>query len=676
MAILKCKMCGGDLTVEPDVTVCECEYCGTKQTVPNTDDEKKLKLYERANRLRFRSEFDKAAGVYESLIEEYPEEAEAYWGNLLCKYGIEYVDDPATGDKVPTCHRSSFDSFMDDPDFEMVMENSDAVSRKVYREQAKQIEEIRKGIIEVSGKEQPYDIFICYKETDDDGERTLDSVLAQDVYEALTEKGYRVFFSRISLEDKLGTEYEPYIFAALNSARIMLAFGTSYDYYNAVWVKNEWSRFLKLMAKDKKKYLIPCYKDIDAYDMPKEFAKLQAQDMGKVGAIQDLLRGIDKLNGGENKPATPKAENIVLTGMGANGTAFLKRGYMAIEDGEWSKATDFFEQVLNINAEDGQAYWGELLAQYQCKNTDELAQKLCGELSRMIETESLTIELPEWCKSISEQYIFWNLFNDNEANQLLRQFNYDSKVSSIKNIIDTNKKHHVLEQSRLYQRAVQYANGNVNSDIQQVKEKLENLLLNVLTAAEIAERKAHDAAKKEADTYYERLKESLDAANEVAVKNAAFNEELFTAEQLKWEEERDRFPSEHDQWEAAMTEYAAQMKDWEDQNGEMLRNWHEAKDKYASEKEMLEKLRLKLEDEKRQISGLFAEARVAAKGKEITATRVKLQNLKPPKQPIYKESPKKPIEPVLRQEPQLPLEKKVGKKEVLEIFYDHMKTTK
>ena len=48
----------------------------------------------------------------------------------------------------------------------------------------------------------------------------MDSVIAQDVYDALTEKGYRVFFSRITLEDKLGTEYEPYIFAALNSAKV------------------------------------------------------------------------------------------------------------------------------------------------------------------------------------------------------------------------------------------------------------------------------------------------------------------------------------------------------------------------------------------------------------------------------------------------------------------------
>ena len=114
MAVLKCKMCGGTLDIQEGMTVCECEYCGSKQTIPIVDNEKKLKLFDRANRLRINCDFDKAGSVYESIIEEFPEEAEGYWGNLLCKYGIEYVDDPATGDKVPTCHRSSFESFMDE----------------------------------------------------------------------------------------------------------------------------------------------------------------------------------------------------------------------------------------------------------------------------------------------------------------------------------------------------------------------------------------------------------------------------------------------------------------------------------------------------------------------------------------------------------------------------------
>ena len=288
---------------------------------------------------------------------DFPEEAEAYWGLVLCKYGIEYVDDPATGKKIPTCHRSSFDSIMEDSDFEQALENADAVARKVYREEAKTIEEIRKGIIAVSNNEQPYDIFICYKETAENGDRTLDSVLAQDVYDALTGKGYRVFFSRITLEDKLGMEYEPYIFAALNSAKIMLTFGTDYEYFNAVWVKNEWSRFLKLMAKDKEKHLIPCFKGIDAYDMPKEFARLQAQDLGKVGAIQDLLRGIEKILPRQTAQPVVVQERVVVSGSGDHKiVSLLDRGNMALEDGDWAIADSFFEEVLNNDSKNAQAY--------------------------------------------------------------------------------------------------------------------------------------------------------------------------------------------------------------------------------------------------------------------------------------------------------------------------------
>ena len=375
MITFKCKMCGGDLHPEENATTCECEYCGSIQTIPTADSEKKMNLIGRAQRLLRTCEFDKAAGVYESVVAEFPEEAEAYWGLVLCKYGIEYVDDPSTGKKVPTCHRSSFDSVMDDSNFEQAAENADAIARRIYREEAKQIEELRKGIIEVSGKEQPYDIFICYKETDENGERTLDSVIAQDIYNELTEKGYRVFFSRITLEDKLGQEYEPYIFSALNSAKIMLAVGTDYEYYNAVWVKNEWSRFLKLIASGEKKTLIPCYKGIDAYDMPKEFARLQAQDMGKVGAMQDLMRGVGKILP-KDEPAKPAQQTLVRetgsVGNTGNIGALLKRAFMFLEDGDFAKADEFCEQVLNMDPENSRAYLGKLMVQLKVRKEGDL----------------------------------------------------------------------------------------------------------------------------------------------------------------------------------------------------------------------------------------------------------------------------------------------------------------
>ncbi|MBM6679763.1 TIR domain-containing protein [Pseudoflavonifractor capillosus] len=394
MAIIKCKMCGGDLEITEGVTVAECEYCGTKQTVPSADSEKKTSLFLRANKLRFDCDFDRAANIYDSIITDFPAEPEAYWGLLLCKYGIEYVDDPATGKKVPTCHRSSYESVLEDENLEKVMEYADAVARRVYRDEAKAIEDIRKGILEVSGKEPPYDIFICYKETDESGERTVDSVLAQDVYDALTEKGYRVFFSRITLEDKLGTQYEPYIFAALNSAKIMLVFGTDYEYFNAVWVKNEWSRFLKLMAQDKSKHLIPCYKDVDAYDMPKEFQKLQGQDMGKVGAVQDLLRGIDKLLG---KGTAAQAAAPAQAAGGPTVDSLLKRAQMFLEDGNWDSANEYFDKVLDIAPESAEAYVGKFCAERKYHQISEVAEDsdaFSGQVSTLWE-RALEFATPE-----------------------------------------------------------------------------------------------------------------------------------------------------------------------------------------------------------------------------------------------------------------------------------------
>ena len=530
MAVIKCKMCGGDLVIEPGATVAECEYCGTKQTIPNQDDEKKLTLFARANRLRMGCEFDKAAGIYESIVADFPQEAEAYWGLVLCKYGIEYVDDPASGKKIPTCHRSSFESIMEDSDFEQALENADVVARKVYRDEAKQIEEIRKGIIEVSGKEEPYDIFICYKETDENGQRTVDSVIAQDVYDALTEKGYRVFFSRITLEDKLGQEYEPYIFAALNSAKIMLAFGTDYEYYNAVWVKNEWSRYLKLMARDKTKHLIPCYKGIDAYDMPKEFAKLQAQDMGKVGAIQDLMRGIEKLLP-RTDPSAPVQQVVqqVVAPADNRQSAQLDRGYMALEDGDWKKADGFFEEALNLDAHSAPAYIGKTLAQEQCQNLHALVLKKLSECQE-VEAEKRNIQPEEsqlsHIKEAVQKYSIPGYFEPPKVKAL-----YYFDLSVLSNV--PGRERQMAEQkqwwteNKLLTRAEQFATGDIARELQTEKEYLIDALAHQVREAEKAEQEAIQTLLKN----YEQFLPEADAKVEQESQN--------------WEKEREK---EYQEW--------------------------------------------------------------------------------------------------------------------------------
>lgn len=310
-------------------------------------------------------------GIYEQILNENSEDAEAYWSLVLCKYGIEYVEDPKTHKRVPTVNRAQFTSVTTDEDYKSAIKYADAAQKNIYQAEAKAIDDIQKGILEISQKEEPFDVFICYKETDNNGRRTPDSVLATELYHELTKEGFKVFFSRITLEDKLGTAYEPYIFAALNSSKALVALGTKPEYFNAVWVKNEWSRYLALIKNGAKKTLIPAYRDMDPYDLPEEFSHLQAQDMSKLGFMQDLTRGIKKIIG-DNEPAPTVKETVVMQNENGNIQAFLDRGFMALEDGEWQKADGFFEQALNFDAKLAQAYLGKLMAELRVGKKEEL----------------------------------------------------------------------------------------------------------------------------------------------------------------------------------------------------------------------------------------------------------------------------------------------------------------
>ena len=364
-------MCGGTLEINNNETVGVCEYCGTKQTLPRLDDDRKTNLYDRANHFRRNNDYDKAMSIYENILNEDKTDAEAYWSIVLCRYGIEYVEDPSTHKRVPTVNRAQLTSIYADEDYKSALEYADSVQKSIYEEEARAIDDIQKGILAISQKEEPFDVFICYKETDANGRRTPDSVLANDLYHQLKQEGFKVFFARITLEEKLGTAYEPYIFAALNSSKVMVVLGTKPEYFNAVWVKNEWSRYLALIRNGAKKILIPAYKDMDPYDLPEEFSHLQAQDMSKLGFMQDLIRGIKKI-AVKDEPSQTVVKETATVNTSDSVAPLLRRAFMFLEDGDWSSANEYCEKVLDKEPENAQAYVGKLMAELRVRKQNDL----------------------------------------------------------------------------------------------------------------------------------------------------------------------------------------------------------------------------------------------------------------------------------------------------------------
>lgn len=295
MQTFKCKICGGNFDIEYGQKVVECAYCGVKQTISVFNEPNIQEIYNRANAYLTNNEFDKAENLFSQILFDDKQNADAYWNVLMCRYGVGYVKDPINGKYIPTCNRTLYTPIFSDENYKNALHFASAEQKNIFEEKARIIDEIQKGILAVSKHEKPFDIFISYKETDANGIRTNDSIIAQELYSKLTEAGYKVFFSRITLEDKIGSEYEPYIYAALASSKVMITVCSSVENIEAVWVKNEWSRFLSFAAKDSNKTIIPLYYNMDRADLPDEFAHLSAYDIKAKGFDQELIRGIKKL---------------------------------------------------------------------------------------------------------------------------------------------------------------------------------------------------------------------------------------------------------------------------------------------------------------------------------------------------------------------------------------------
>lgn len=680
MGGLKCKMCGSNLDIGDSITVCKCEKCGTSQTVPDIEDDKELKLFERAGRLRFNCDFDKAAGIYNTITDSYTEEAEGYWGLILCKYGIEYADN-ASGKKVPVCHRISYDSVMDDEDFELVMENSDSESRAIFREEAKIIEENRKKYIQIAESEQPYDIYISYRAKDDNGDKTAVSEIAGHLYNKLTSAGYSVFLSEAALKVKKQSDCEPYIYSALNSANVMLALGTSYDDYNDVWVKNEWNRYLEIAEKNKNKCLIPCYKDVDEYDIPKEFAGLKVCQLGNDDTFNNIMAEIANVVKPEsvNQPApepekAEPAEEIELEEIEiiepVDINKLLDEGFSAISDKNWKEANKLFFQVLDEEPDNSKAYWGQLLVQQECTNAREMADNLYLQVIGNTSDNTYELEIRDRRQEIKDKYPVANLLSEEEyANLFDVHFNYQSGVENTKSAIAANNEHYILSDNELFKRAKQNADAEVAAGIEEFVANVNRHLDEILKNVTEKEQQEIEAARQQETAYFSKLEDAFKKADDMANANLSNSEAEYQKDHDSWEYERDNLEEARQQWVKDVEEKQKEHDEWLAVNGAAIEEWNAKKKEYNDNKQKLEYELKRLQEDKGFIEGFMAGAKAAKKDKEIMNVRIELSRLALPKEPIMPKEPVIPPEPALRREPEKPdYDIMIGRNDVLDTF--------
>ena len=452
MMLFNCKACGGNVIPNEDGFTGKCEYCGSMQTLPKDKDERISQFLNRANDYRLNSEFDRAIFEYEKVLEINEKEPEAHWGIFLSKYGVEYVKDTMTLSYKPTLHRLSSVSVFDDVDYKATLRYASSVSAFQYENKAKDIEQVMKELLSLSANQEPFDVFLSYKEVDDvTRQRTDDSYLAHDLYNELTAQGYKVFFAPKSLGAGL---YEPKIYSAIISSKVMIVLGTKPQYFDAVWVKNEWSRFAELIENGEEKALIPVFKNMKAEELPNRLAKYQALDMSNISFLPTLFNMLAEA-------VAKRKANVKFNGNATAEEVYLERGFLALEDNNFSQAESFFENALNLNPHSSQAYFGKLMVEMRISKQSQILTS-----SRYLNTyqnfdkavrfaeHQLKTTLIQYEKSVK------NALDTQEYNKQKSQLNDVQSEKDIIPIIENLQKIEYFKDAKVI---IQYLNNTLNA---------------------------------------------------------------------------------------------------------------------------------------------------------------------------------------------------------------------
>lgn len=117
MAVLLCRCCGARLEIKQGASIVKCGYCGVQQTVPILGFDEEALLWDRAEELRRSGEYDRAMSLYEQIAALCPDEPDVYWSKVLCRYGVEYVEEAESHRRIPTINRIQYTSVIDDEDY-------------------------------------------------------------------------------------------------------------------------------------------------------------------------------------------------------------------------------------------------------------------------------------------------------------------------------------------------------------------------------------------------------------------------------------------------------------------------------------------------------------------------------------------------------------------------------
>ena len=393
-----CKMCGEIISIADDTGVCECEHCGSRQTVPTEYSDEYAELHNKACKLLLNNDIYSAEKLFRELSEKVPDESEAYWGIVLCCCGVKYTDDPVTGMKAPFITRQCPTDIDSCQEYIKALRYATEEQSRFYRREAAAIEMLRRDMIERVESGESYDIFICCREYDKNNDISKESIIASQIYEQLKKEGLKTFFAPETVKNIPENGREPYINSASLNSEILLIICTDNSSFDSAEFKKEWNKCASLAKKHSEKRLFVCIGEKYKRSIPKELSSFPTKDITNIGFLTELLRSI---RNNEDKKVVIHSSKKVKS----SPDKLIERVQKFLESEDFESAKEYSEMITEALPYCWQAHFMSFLAENGCRNSSDmmLEEFICGFASDYIERYGF---------DVPSEYVFRERLND------------------------------------------------------------------------------------------------------------------------------------------------------------------------------------------------------------------------------------------------------------------------
>lgn len=431
---MNCESCGGALVYAEDGKSAKCPFCGNVYHFKAEKSEALVLALNRANEYRLKNDFDGAITEYKLVTERNPEDSEAYWGLAISTYGIEYVEDPRTKKRIPTCRRTVQKSILEDENYLKALENATEEQKEIYERKAGIIDRLQRNIKRRLEEEEDYDVFISFKSTDEDGNPTKERGVARRIYDELEKRGIKTFFSEVTLRDRIGEDYEPIIYKALYSCKFFILVAASEENMNSAWVKNEWSRFRDRVFDENltgagcavfegiSPSVLPAFLRGQGINLAKypaggyeiEIADALSAKFGlthKNDEAEEIRRQIEEQKKAfeeQQRALEERLKNVAATttpaaGASATVNSLLKRAKQESESGDYDAAQNYYNKVLDADPENAEAWLGLFYASNRVKDAEGIGDIAEGKLAEKVPVRKSTPSGKDRKENLNEQ---------------------------------------------------------------------------------------------------------------------------------------------------------------------------------------------------------------------------------------------------------------------------------